>query len=519
MLIPFAPILTLCVLLQSLLFQSLDYQVASDAFHLGGYFLLGSNTAYLLTGHMTLLDGLLDVQYIEPPAVPYSKPSLRQTSPVPHPILASSRSWADAIPTSALSHTLQASAATPPTVVDASPALVSHPPDSPSNFDSTQDPEQASPSVAEPPSPLSPNTSTNVTSVDILSSESRLVSGEFLAWDLRSSLSLRLLIARALDSQHAGILAIAVSALFGFLTLGICLRITARPLVVQPRSGLVEHAQCSHIEMIRDVRRLLDHLGADKDVSLAEFCRSLQSSDTALNRDDLSRPASPGLRISSSYVTSAQLPPVRKRAVRKRIPVFTVLPTPDPSGADQQCTQSRPDPGVLSTGDSQASDLSAFDPPAASSPVRTSSRAAHKAPAVPSLGVSTSWSSFWLPRSAAPDVIDRMNENRSWFFDNLFKRLDRLGEDSPEHSIILNSEVKTPPSESDKRSITPQPTGVEQDRTPEDHTKPLQHKPFMAQVTFKLQQWSWIPAWVTCVVVLLMAVGIVPIASAPLLVL
>lgn len=49
-----------------------------------------------------------------------------------------------------------------------------------------------------------------------------------------------------------------------------------------------------------------------------------------------------------------------------------------------------------------------------------------------------SWSSFRLPRSTAVDVIDRMNENRSLFFDNLFGRLDRLGEESPERSTRSN---------------------------------------------------------------------------------
>ncbi|KAF8605592.1 hypothetical protein BDV93DRAFT_605100 [Ceratobasidium sp. AG-I] len=515
MLIPFAPIVTLCVFLQSLLFQSLDYQVASSAFHLGGYFLLGSNTAYLLTGRMTLLDGLLNVRYIKPPATSYPPSLLLQSHSASPPLSISSRAWADSTPASTPFHPVLASAMTPPTVADVFPALVSHPPDSPLDFDSIQDPELASPSVVEPPSSLSLNTSTSVTSVDILSSLSRLVSGVGLAWSLRSSLSLRSLIGRALDSQCAGTVALVISALFGLLVLGICLHVTGRPLVAQPRPSPVEHIQCDHVEMMRDVRRLLDHLGADKSVSLSEFCHSLELSDTAPNRDEHSLPTSPSVGISSSCVTFAQLPPIRKRAVRKRIPVFTALPTPDPSGADYQCTQSRPEPAVLSTGGSHLSDLFTFDPPAISSPARTISRAAHK-------GMSTSWSSSWLPRSTAPDTIDRMNENRSWFFDNLFKRLDRLGEDSPEHSTRLSGEAETSvanPVESDKRSIALQPTHTEQVRTPENYTKPLQHKPFMARVTYKLQQWSWIPAWVTCMVVMLMAAGVIPLASPPLLVL
>lgn len=109
---------------------------------------------------------------------------------------------------------------------------------------------------------------------------------------------------------------------------------------------------------------------------------------------------------------------------------------------------------ILATSESQLSGLFAFSPPTASSPVRPNSCAAPKGLyyilsnsthsnfililAVSVLEPSTSWSSFRLLRSKAPDVIDRMNENRSLFFDNLFKRLDKLGENSPECSTRLN---------------------------------------------------------------------------------
>ncbi|KAF8605604.1 hypothetical protein BDV93DRAFT_43226 [Ceratobasidium sp. AG-I] len=519
MLIPFAPILTLCVLLQSLIFQSLNYQVASDAFHLGGYFLLGSNTAYLLTGRMTLLDGLLDVQYIEPPAAPYSKPSLLQTSRVPHPITISSRTWADAIPTSVPSHTLQVSTTTSPTAVDASPALVSHPPDTPLKFDSIQDPGENR-SLAELTPPLSGNTSTNVTLVDMFSGESHLGTLNDLAWSLYSSLSLVLLIGRALDSERARIIALAISALIGLLTLAICLHMTRRSLVLQPCPSLVEHAQCGHMEMVQDVRRLLDHIGADN-VSLAEFCRSLELLDTAPYHDNISRPVSPSLGVSSSYVAFVQSRVARKRAVRKRIPAVTALPTPEPSGTGQHCSQPGPGPGVLATGDSQLSDLFAFDPPMASSPVRETSQMVSTVPAASSPAKSIPRSRFWLPRSTAPDAIDRMNENRSFLFNDLFKRLDRLGEGSPECSTRLNdiNASVAIPVESEDRSQMPQTIDATQEPKPDNFINPLQHKPLLARVTSKLQQWSWVPAWVTCAMVLLMAAGIIPVAPAPPLVL
>lgn len=42
----------------------------------------------------------------------------------------------------------------------------------------------------------------------------------------------------------------------------------------------------------------------------------------------------------------------------------------------------------------------------------------------------------------------------------------------------------------DERSSAPQATHPEQEHAPEEKVEPLQHKPFMAPVTGKLQQWS-----------------------------
>ncbi|KAF8605625.1 hypothetical protein BDV93DRAFT_506718 [Ceratobasidium sp. AG-I] len=521
MLIPFAPILTLCVLLRSLLLQSLDYQVASDAFHLGGYF-------------------LLDVRYIEPPATPYPNSPLLLTFSVPHPMLISSRVWADATPTPASSRTIQASSATLPNAADVSPLPFRHLP--PPKFKPSQAFDETTPPVTEPPSPiyelLPDDTLTNVTP----SNETQTVASEDPTSSPRPFLSLRSIIVQVLDSQRAELIVLAISAFFGLLILGICLHIIRRPLAAQPRSDSVEHTRCGHEEMIRDVRWLLAHFGADKDISLAEFCRSLQVVDMMPSSNGLSQPVSPNFGMSSSYTTLAQSPLTHKSVVRKRMPLFNALPTPDPSGTGQQNAQSRSGPHIMSTADSELSDLFAFDPPAASSPVRTISQTASKVSAALSLERWTSWSSFRLPRSTAPDVIDRMNENRSLFFDNLFKRLDRLGGDSPAQSIrsseghhqqallsrtrlnqaadielrcptldvgVLIGVIGAKPLEgmkmrgdispmqfassqakpaSDKRSITPQATHVRHAPTTEDYFKPLQHKPFMARFTSELQR-------------------------------
>lgn len=64
---------------------------------------------------------------------------------------------------------------------------------------------------------------------------------------------------------------------------------------------LAECAGCGHEDMLPDVRWLLNHLGADKNVSLAEFCRSIQVVDATPVQENRSRAASPSLGTSSSF--------------------------------------------------------------------------------------------------------------------------------------------------------------------------------------------------------------------------